>query len=129
VSVIGFAASTACGLPSLIRQAKRKASWVLTSVKALFYLSGFIINPKNLDNQLDAIVEEVFVNGQQQDVWCRSKKPITDPALYTVATSFNTNGDTPSCYNLYQARMAPRNLLRDCGPNGQTQSEACCLCM
>jgi len=51
-----------------------------------------------------ANIGEVFVNGQNQDVWCDSKMVITDLTMYDVG-KFNTAVDTPSCYPLYGGKL------------------------
>lgn len=77
---------------------------------------------------VDAIIEEVWVNGQQKDVWCRSGIPITDVSIYSSG-EVNKESNVPSCYYVYMAKLISRNSLKECGPDGQTQAEAFCLCM
>jgi len=45
-------------------------------------------------------IGEVYVNGQQQDVWCRSHAIISDPAFYKSG-KFYDNDVQPSCYKIY----------------------------
>jgi hypothetical protein len=48
------------------------------------------------------MIGEVFVDGQNRDVWCNSKKPITESYMYYTAGHFTDPGYamTPSCYIL-----------------------------
>lgn len=84
-------------------------------------------NSERLDTALDAIIEEVWVNGQQQDVWCRSQRPITDLVLYAAKAPYIA-WRVPSCYYFYNTVLAHRTS-DECGPYGKTGSAACCLCM
>jgi hypothetical protein len=52
------------------------------------------------------VVGDVFVNGQSKDVWCNSKKPITELNMYGVAGGSAHLNDSQyatmsSCYVMY----------------------------
>jgi hypothetical protein len=51
------------------------------------------------------MIGEVFIDGQNRDVWCNSKKPITDLNMYLTAGHFTdpVYAITPSCYILNYA--------------------------
>ena len=46
------------------------------------------------------MIGEVFVDGQNRDVWCNSKKPIPELNMYFTAGHFTDPvfAITPSCY-------------------------------
>jgi hypothetical protein len=48
------------------------------------------------------MIGEVFIDGQNRDVWCNSKKPITDLKMYFTAGHLTdpVYATTPSCYVL-----------------------------
>lgn len=64
---------------------------------------------------MEFIIGEVFVNGQNQDVWCNSKMPITDMNMYHDNAPFLDGEATinPSYYLLSQdaniTRLEPLN--------------------
>jgi hypothetical protein len=49
------------------------------------------------------IIEDMFVDGQNRDVWCNSKKPINDSSMYKDAslTTDPAYAAEPSVYVLY----------------------------
>lgn len=81
-----------------------------------------------LGNSINAIIEEVWVNGQQQDVWCRSQRPITDLSFYMDKAPTDTPWNFPSCYYFYTSKLVPR-FTSECGPYGKPKDPAGCLCM
>jgi hypothetical protein len=57
----------------------------------------------NGTSEVFVMIEDMFVDGQNRDVWCNSKKPINDSSMYKDATlttdpSFASD---PSVYALY----------------------------
>jgi hypothetical protein len=48
------------------------------------------------------VIGETSIDGQNRDVWCNSKKPITDLNMYLTAAHFTDPllAITPSCYVL-----------------------------
>jgi hypothetical protein len=57
------------------------------------------------------MIGEVFVDGQSRDVWCNSKKPITELNMYfSYAGHDPVFAITPSCYVLSFPYGAQINL-------------------
>jgi hypothetical protein len=52
-----------------------------------------------------SIIGETFIDGQQRDVWCNSKIPITDMRLHYLGSQFKEASDSfkksASCYVAY----------------------------
>jgi hypothetical protein len=73
------------------------------------------------------VVGEVYIDGQNRDVWCNSKKLITDLNVYyyptLVTDPSSTYATIPSCYVMYASTTTPtmRLLIRsssECLPTG-----------
>jgi hypothetical protein len=59
-----------------------------------------------------AMLGEVFLDGQNRDVWCNSKKTVTDKTMYRDAANYFSNpyyATTPSSYSL--TYMPPDEFL------------------
>jgi hypothetical protein len=58
------------------------------------------------------MIGEVFVDGQKRDVWCNSKKPITDLNMYSDASSLTNPyyATIPSCYLLINLLGTPYSV-------------------
>jgi hypothetical protein len=50
----------------------------------------------------EMLIGEVFVDGQNRNVWCNSKTPITDLSMYNTPSELTNPvcATTPSCYVL-----------------------------
>jgi hypothetical protein len=59
------------------------------------------------------MIGEVRIDGQNRDVWCNSKKSLTDSNMYLVVDHFTDPkyAITPSCNVLYHASGITMNLL------------------
>jgi hypothetical protein len=58
------------------------------------------------------VIEEVFIDGQNRDVWCNSKKTITESKMYSNTGHFTdpAYATTPSCYFMNYA-LATKMVL------------------
>jgi len=71
-------------------------------------------------------IGEVFVNGQNKDVWCESKTVINDLSMYTAGKSYS-NIDTLSCYSFQHGKLL--ETAGDICANQQTPiQQLYCLC-
>jgi hypothetical protein len=58
------------------------------------------------------IIEDMFVDGQNRDVWCNSKKPINDSSMYRdFSLNDPANAVVPSIYALYFLPGTPAMYL------------------
>jgi hypothetical protein len=72
-------------------------------------------------------LSEVYVNGQNQDVWCNSRRVITDNRLYSSKKSNKQYGGI-SCYKFIKGS----NLIADngaCKPNDVFGDRAIFVCV
>jgi hypothetical protein len=75
-----------------------------------------------------AYIEEVFVNGQNQDVWCNSRRVITDPMMYDKNVGQDRSVSGKSCYKFIQGcKLVVEHAA--CEPNDVFVFAASFVCM
>jgi hypothetical protein len=58
------------------------------------------------------MLNDVYVNGQKKDIWCRSNKIITDPSWYSTTLIYD-DVKRESCFHLSLMRQDFLALLFD----------------
>jgi hypothetical protein len=75
------------------------------------------------------MVNDVWVNGQCQDVWCRSNKIITDPSFYNAAQVYD-DVTKASCFildMLTRKYFETEPIIANCNP-AVTLIQYVCMC-
>jgi hypothetical protein len=62
-----------------------------------------------------AMLGEVFLDGQNRDVWCNSKKPITELNMYRDATNYFSNPYYATIPSSYSLTFTPPNTFLELG--------------
>jgi hypothetical protein len=72
----------------------------------------------------------MFIDGQNTNLWCRSKKPLNDTTMFNAPADLTNpiNANVPSCFIMYASMVSTtmRLYLRkgsECLPAGQNVGE------
>jgi hypothetical protein len=72
-------------------------------IERILYCHVSVLNSVSRSSDALFFIGETYIDGQQRDVWCRSKTPITDMNLHFGGSQFRQGGGEPftkssSCY-------------------------------
>jgi hypothetical protein len=76
------------------------------------------------------VIGEMFIDGQNTNLWCRSKKPLNDTTMFNIPAELTDPiyANVPSCFILHSPSVgtAMRLYLRkgsECLPSGKIVGE------